>query len=210
MGLPKPFEFQNRNGSINSTDLESFGVSRNGLNLCEALESTRFKGITGEFGLVKRELKSSTFQIVNVAGESENEIGFWTPQNGLTRTLMGSTNKSKYSSSTSANKSNLGSIIWPGDSTVIPKGWDIPTNEKKLRIGVPLKNGFTVFVKVTLDSVTNETNVEGFCIDVFKAAVEKLPYALSYDLIPFMMPNGDSSGSYNELIYKVYIGVRKL
>ncbi|KAF3446141.1 hypothetical protein FNV43_RR11320 [Rhamnella rubrinervis] len=203
----KTFDFQNRNGSsVNSTDLESFGVSRNGPNLCEALESTRFKGIAGEFELVDGELKSWTFQIVNVIGESEKRVGFWTPENGLTRTLMELTNKTKYSSSTSANKSNLGSIIWPGDSNVIPKGWDIPANEKKLRIGVPMSTGFTDFVKVTRDSVTNEPNVEGFCIDVFKAAVEKLPYALPYDLIPFMKPNGDSAGDYNELIYQVHIG----
>ncbi|KAF3446142.1 hypothetical protein FNV43_RR11321 [Rhamnella rubrinervis] len=203
----KTFDFQNiKDNPVNSMDLESFGVSRNGPNLCEALESTRFKGIAGVFDLVDGELKSTTFQIVNVIGESEKGIAFWTPQHGLTRTLMGLTNKTKYSSSTSANKSNLGPIIWPGDSTIIPKGWDIPTTEKRLRIGVPLKNGFTEFVKVTLDSVTNETKVEGFCIDVFKAAVEKLPYAISYDLIPFMMPNGDSSGNYNELIYQIYIG----
>ena len=195
----------NNNNGIDSTDLDSFGVSQNGPRLCEALSSTRFTGVAGDFSLANGQLQTSSFEVVNVIGRGGRRVGFWTPENGLTRNPSLNNN-----SSTSTWQQKMGPIIWPGDSTVVPKGWDIPTNEKKLRIGVPMKDGFTEFVKVTRDSVTNTTNVEGFCIDVFKAAVGRLPYALPYELIPFMKPNGYSAGDYNEMIYQVYIGVRKL
>jgi ionotropic glutamate receptor len=79
-------------------------------------------------------------------------IAFWTPENGLVRKLN-STNTSSYSTP----KKNLGPIIWPGDSSSVPKGWEIPTSGKKLRIGVPVKDGFSEFFKVTHDPSTNTT-----------------------------------------------------
>ncbi|XP_024022693.1 glutamate receptor 2.8 [Morus notabilis] len=187
-----------------STDLDSFGVSKIGPKLCEALSSTKFRGLAGDFSLVDGQLQSSTFQIVNVNGNGGREIGFWTPQNGLTRNLsLNSSGNYGYSTS----RSNLGPIIWPGESTVVPKGWDIPANyEKRLRIGVPVKDGFKEFVDVKTDPSTNVTEVTGFSIDVFMAAVEKLPYSLPYDFIPFANPNGSCAGTYDEMISEVFYG----
>ncbi|KAK3437269.1 hypothetical protein EUGRSUZ_C01908 [Eucalyptus grandis] len=51
----------------------------------------------------------------------------------------------------------------------------------------------------TLDDVlprdlnTNTAQVTGYCIDIFQAVIEKLPYAVAYDLIPFALPNGSSA-----------------
>ncbi|CAL8995979.1 unnamed protein product, partial [Prunus brigantina] len=104
----------------------------------------------------------------------------------------------------------LGLVIWPGDSLSVPKGWEVPTDGKKLRIGVPVKVGFTEFVKVTKNPRTNTTDVTGFSIDVFKAAVELLPFALPFDFIPFAKPDGTSAGSYDDLCYQVYLGVKFL
>uniref|UniRef100_A0A2N9HUH7 Glutamate receptor n=1 Tax=Fagus sylvatica TaxID=28930 RepID=A0A2N9HUH7_FAGSY len=148
------FGFEKTNASSNLTDLETFGVSLNGPKLREALWGTRFRGLSGEFSLDNGQLQSSTFQIINVNGNGEREIAFWTPENGLVRKLN-STNTSTYSTS----RYNLGPIIWPGDSSSVPKGWEIPTNGKKLRIGVPVKDGFSEFVKVTHDPSTNTTQV---------------------------------------------------
>ncbi|BBN68630.1 glutamate receptor 2.7 [Prunus dulcis] len=105
-------------------------------------------------------------------------------------------------------KSNMGPIIWPGDSTSVPKGWEIPTNEKKLRVGVPVKIGSPEFVKVVRDPSTNKTLVSGYCIDIFNAVMEKLPYAVTYDFIPFAKPDGTSAGTYNQLVDQVYLGVK--
>ncbi|XP_024176323.1 glutamate receptor 2.8 [Rosa chinensis] len=199
------FGFQRNNASINSsTDLESFEVSQYGPKLCQALSLTRFEGIAGNFSLVDGQRQTSTFQIVNINGRGARTVGFWTLKNGIMRKL--GSPSSVNSSISSTSKGDLGPIIWPGDSISVPKGWVNPANGKKLRIGVPVKEGFTEFVSVTKDPSTNTTYVTGFSIDVFKAAVDILPYALSYELIPFANPDGKMAGTYNDLCYQVYLG----
>ncbi|XP_024167324.2 glutamate receptor 2.8 [Rosa chinensis] len=191
--------FKNSNASFNSTDLDTLKVSQYGPKLAQALSSTRFNGIAGDVSLIDGQLQSSTFKIVNINGDVARGVGFWTLQSGIKKTLGQS------SANCSTLNCNLGPIIWPGDSFSVPKGWEIPTNGKKLRIGVPMKDGFTEFVKVTKDPSTNRTDITGFSIDVFKAAVELLPYALPYELIPFAKPDGTSAGTYNDLVYQVFL-----
>ncbi|XP_004292141.1 PREDICTED: glutamate receptor 2.8-like [Fragaria vesca subsp. vesca] len=193
--------FKNSNASFKSTDLDTLKVSQYGPKLAKALSSTRFNGIAGDVRLIDGQLQSSTFKIVNIIGDVARGIGFWTLQNGIKKRL----GQRQSSANCSTFNCNLGSIIWPGDSFSVPKGWEIPTNGKKLRIGVPMKGGFTEFVKVTKDPSTNRTNIVGFSIDVFKAAVEMLPFALPYELIPFAKPDGTSAGTYNDLVYQVFL-----
>ncbi|KAF3947220.1 hypothetical protein CMV_026617 [Castanea mollissima] len=195
------FGFEYTTASSNLTDLATMGVSLNGPKLRQALLDTRFTGLAGEFSLQNGQLQSSTFQIINVNGNGERGVAFWTPKNGLIRELN-STNTSTYSTS----RRNLGPIIWPGDSSSIPKGWEIPTNGKKLRVGVPVKDGFFEFVKVEHDASTNTTKVTGYSIDIFKAVIKALPYNVDYELIPFAKPNGESAGTYNDMVYQVYLG----
>ncbi|XP_048133137.1 glutamate receptor 2.1-like [Rhodamnia argentea] len=193
------FTFQMMNASTDATDLETIRVSQNGQRLLQELVNTTFTGLVGKFSLVDGQLESSAFQIVNINGNAARGIGFWTLENGLLRDVN-SINTSKYSTS----KCNLGPIIWPGDSTSVPKGWEIPTNGKRLKILVPVKDGFNQFVTVTGDPSTNTSQVTGYCIDIFRAVVENLPYAVPYDLIPFALPNGSSAGNYNDMIDQVF------
>ncbi|KAJ1380977.1 Solute-binding protein family 3/N-terminal domain of MltF [Sesbania bispinosa] len=192
----------NFKGSRNMSGLGSLGVSQSGEKLSEILSSTRFIGLSGEISLIDGQLQASTFEIINVNGNGERRVGFWTSQNGLVRDLNVANTNTTYS----VSKNNLGPIIWPGDTYSIPKGWEDPTNAKKLKIGVPVRKGFTEFVKVTWNPNTNTSEVTGFSIDVFKAALELLPYALPYEFIPFAKANGESAGSYNELVSQVYFG----
>jgi ionotropic glutamate receptor len=196
--------FEKTSDSSNLTDLETIRVFQNGPKLREALLGVRFTGLTGELNLVNGQLQSSTFEIINVNGNGQRGIAFWTPKNGLIRKLN-SANRSTYSTS----KNNLGPIIWPGDMSSTPKGWDIPTNKKKLKIGVPVKDGFNEFVKVMHDPSTNTTQVTGYCIDIFNAVMEILPFTISYEFIPFAKPDGKSNGTYNDLVYEVFLGVSK-
>uniref|UniRef100_A0A0A0LFU4 Glutamate receptor n=1 Tax=Cucumis sativus TaxID=3659 RepID=A0A0A0LFU4_CUCSA len=133
------FIFEKSNVSSKFTDLDNLGVSRNGPRLSEALSKTHFKGLAGDFRMVEMKLKSSTYEIINIRHEKNiTVVGYWTPENGLTQTL----DFMKTNSNTSVT--NLSRIIWPGDdpnSFSFPKGWENPTNEKKLRIGIPVKSG---------------------------------------------------------------------
>ncbi|XP_054796823.1 glutamate receptor 2.9-like [Prosopis cineraria] len=188
--------FDASNDSGNSYDLESLGVSRNGETLREALSRIRFRGLSGEFKVVDGQLPASTFEIVNVVANGQRTIGFWTSQNGLVRNLN------------STSKKDLAAVIWPGDTKSIPRGWEIPINGTKLRVGVPVKAGYTEFVKATFNPATNQTEITGFCIDVFKAVVRALPYELPYEFIPFPKMEAVISTTpiYNDLITQVYLG----
>ncbi|KAG6585769.1 Glutamate receptor 2.7, partial [Cucurbita argyrosperma subsp. sororia] len=177
----KNFTFENPNGSENLTDLQTLGVSQNGEKIVEALSKTKFMGLTGNYEIVNGQLQSAEFEIVNVKSNGGNRVGFWNPEKGLLSKNM--------------------TVIWPGNTAAAPKGWEFPTAGKRLRIGVPVKEGYSEFVRV------NGKKVEGYCRDVFDAVIEALPYALPFDYIPFALPNGSRAGSYDDLIMQVNTGV---
>ncbi|KAJ8758621.1 hypothetical protein K2173_000342 [Erythroxylum novogranatense] len=190
--------FQKPNVPRNSTDLENLGVSLSGPNLLQAMSDSSFRGLSGNFRFVNGQLKSSPYQLINVNGDGAREIGFWTAENGLIRRLNTPININ--TSAYSASNSSLAPIMWPGEVTSISKGWEIPTNGKRLKIGVP-RSGFTEFVKVTEDPSTKSFNFGGYCIDVFEAVVSKLPYALPFDYFPFEI---SGNKTYDELVDQVY------
>lgn len=190
----------------NGTDLDTLGVSRYGERLQKEIRKVRFRGLAGEFSLAGGELQSPGFEIVNVNSNGERLVGYWTPKSGLSRKM----NHSGENHSTGdylKSRSDLGPIIWPGDSMSVPKGFVTPTNGKRLRIAVPLKLGNSSFIKLTRDSSTNRTQATGFCIEVFNAVMEAMPYSVLYDFVPFVKPNGSSGGSYDDMIQQLYRGV---
>ncbi|KAJ6732171.1 IONOTROPIC GLUTAMATE RECEPTOR [Salix purpurea] len=195
------FGFQKVNVSSNSsTDLATLGVPLNGPDLLQALSNTSFKGLSGDYHFVNGKLQASPFWIVNVNGNGGRKVGFWTPTKGLVQTLNSTTTKSLNSSPVSG----ISTVIWPGDKSAAPKGWEIPSsNGKKLKIGVPVKDGFGPFVSVTRNLSSNTTTVKGYSIDVFEAVVRSLPYALFYEYIPYANPDGGPAGNYDDLIYQV-------
>ena len=75
--------------------------------------------------------------------------------------------------------------------------------KKRLRVGVPLDSGFPELLNVQYDLQTNKTNASGFCIDVFKAAIEILPYQVHYEFIAY----GNSSASYDDIVHQVHLQV---
>ncbi|KAJ3696125.1 hypothetical protein LUZ60_001502 [Juncus effusus] len=179
------------------TDLSRIGISQIGPKLLRAILNNSFNGLTGKFVLVDNQLQLSTFEIVNVVGKSVRTIGFWSQYNGIIREINSSLENTKINNS-------LKSIIWPGDSTEVPRGWVLPTSEKKLRILVPiLKEGFNVFVNIAgpVQANVSTSRVSGYCIDIFKAVLSKLPYAVLYDFYPFV----NSNDTYDNMLYQVYL-----
>ncbi|KAM3024960.1 hypothetical protein ACUV84_038573 [Puccinellia chinampoensis] len=187
--------------SKNSTCLDSMVISTNGHELLTAIVQNKFRGLSGDFDLTDRQqLKVSVFQIINVVGRGWREIGFWTVESGLSRQL----NQNGLKITGSASMPDLNPVIWPGESTEIPRGWEITTIGKKLRVGV-LTSGYPEFIKTLRDPVTNATRVSGLSIDIFEEAVKRLPFALTYDYVPFGTTDTASSGSYNDFVYQVYL-----
>ncbi|CAI9090042.1 OLC1v1024726C1 [Oldenlandia corymbosa var. corymbosa] len=174
-------------------------ISQIGKSLPTVLSKTRFNGLTGSFNIVDGQLQSAYFKILNIMTNGERAVGFWSPEKGLTRTL-----KLPESRLYSSSQVSLKGIIWPGDTTSTPKGWVIPTNGKKLKIGIPVRGG-NAFVNVVRDPSTNKTTFTGYSIDVFDTLMNMLPYHVPYEYVPFSKPNGESAGTYNDLVYQVYL-----
>ncbi|CAL5409930.1 unnamed protein product [Camellia sinensis] len=73
---------------------------------------------------------------------------------------------------------------------VVPKGWTMPSEAKKLKIGVLAETAFEMFVKVVEHS-NGEKSYLGFCIEVFEKDVEVLGYDLPYKFEPFHLSYDD-------------------
>ncbi|CAF2284155.1 unnamed protein product [Brassica napus] len=173
----------------NTTDLGTLGVSRYGPSLLKSLSDVDFNGLAGKFKLVNMELESSTFDIINFIAKEERIIGSWTQSNGLVNE--------------NPTSERLGPVIWPGRSTVIPRGWEIPTDGKKtFKVGVPLKRGFLGFVDVKQDP-RKATIPTGYSIEVFEAALKRLPYSVIHRYVTFDTPNH----SYDTLVEQVHNGM---
>nr|GMC78019.1 glutamate receptor 2.8-like [Ipomoea batatas] len=178
----------------NSTDLDAIRTSEFGPLLLESIRNIKLKGLSGDFHIVDGELQPSAFQIVNVIGKEE-KIGFWTEKYGISKIPI-----PKNTTVYSANKDDLGAITWPGGSTTVPRGWEIPQG-KELRIGVPAKKGFEQFINVRTDPQTNITNATGFCIDVFEQVMKSMPYHVPYKYIRFEITQG-----YDDFVDQVFFG----
>ncbi|KAD1306626.1 hypothetical protein E3N88_43031 [Mikania micrantha] len=105
-------------------DFDDIGTLETETSLLPLIRNFRFDGLTGDFNVINGTLQASVYQIVNVIGNGEKPIGFWSPKNGITKKLNDQTN-------------GLKPVTWPGDTHVIPKGWRTPVrNKNRLRIGV--------------------------------------------------------------------------
>ncbi|XP_073138106.1 glutamate receptor 2.7-like [Henckelia pumila] len=197
IGSTKPNMVKNNNSGIsNAANPFALESSDTGPKLHDALLGTRFPGLAGEFKLVNGQLEQTPYQIVNFDGNNERLVATWRPY---------VENHNKGNNAYFPPKVKFRSIIWPGDSTVAPKGWQLPVNGKFLRVGVPQKPGFNEFLKVEIDPTTNAVQVSGYYKQVFESVMAALPYVVipEYVAYPFFDANGSAVGNYNGLVYQV-------
>ncbi|KAL9325270.1 hypothetical protein ACSQ67_005915 [Phaseolus vulgaris] len=163
--------------------------------LLREILSSNFVGLSGEIRFEAAQLsQNSTFRIVNVDRKSYRELDFWTPEGGF----MSSLPTEQGSNSVSRNTKSLSDVvIWPRKLTTIPKGWNLPTKQKPMKIAVPGRTSFSKFVKVDRDELTNKYKYTGFCIDIFEKVLPLLGYDLPYDFHPV-------NGTYPDLVQLVY------
>jgi ionotropic glutamate receptor len=165
-------------------------VFREGPKLLQVLLRTNFTGRIGPVQLGQNgDLLNSTFEIINIAGTGFRKVSYWSSQSGLS--------VSPPESNQSRSGPQLHEVIWPGESKSVPRGWILPNDGRQLVIGVPRKAGFRVFVT----SINGANMMSGFCIDVFTAAVNLLPYAVPFIFNSFV--NGNSTPNYDQLVEQV-------
>ncbi|XP_016652522.1 PREDICTED: LOW QUALITY PROTEIN: glutamate receptor 3.6-like [Prunus mume] len=100
----------------------------------------------------------------------------------------------------SSSNESLYGVIWPGQTTQKPRGWVFPNNGRHLNIGVPKRVSFREFVSYA----EGNDMFTGYCIDVFTAALNMLPYAVPYKFIPF--GDGVKNPTSTELVHKIQTG----
>ncbi|KAG7959071.1 hypothetical protein I3843_10G054300 [Carya illinoinensis] len=146
-------------------------------------------------------------RIVNVVGKSYKRIDFWTPEFGFSVSPF--IKKAQEKSETgnvldTANSDLSGPVIWPGNLKRTPKGWDLPTYSKPLKIGIPGRTTFEKFVKVDYGEKPNDKKyANGFRIQIFWKVLELLEYKLPYQFEAFNGCRRHNNGSYPKLVQLV-------
>ena len=176
--------------------LDSLRIFNNGNKLLENVWNVNFSGVSGpvQFTL-DRNLIHPAYDILNIGGTGLRTIGYWSNISGLSVVAPENLYSSALNSST--NNVQLHSVIWPGQISQKPRGWEFSYHGKSMRIGVPLRTSYKEFV--TQDK--GPDGVKGFAVDVFKAAISLLPYPVSCNFVLF--GDGLKNPSYSDLVQKV-------
>ncbi|KAK6258081.1 hypothetical protein SCA6_012555 [Theobroma cacao] len=179
--------------------LDALGVFQGGNLLLDNILKTDMKGVTGTVRFTSdRNLIHPAYEVINVIGNGHRRIGYWSNHSGLSivppETLWAKPPNGSRPSKT------LHGVVWPGQTTQKPRGWVFPNSGRRLNVGVPHRVSYREFV-----SVRGPDAITGYCVDVFTAALNLLPYAVPYKLIPF--GDGRTSPSGTELVSLITAGV---
>ncbi|RVW88457.1 Glutamate receptor 2.7 [Vitis vinifera] len=158
-----------------------------------------FSGLSGNIIFEGGDLSNSNsllFRIINVVRTGYKELDFWTQD------LDNPFRREGRDKNSSRNTTKVldGPVIWPGYLIKrVPKGWEMPTDAKPLKIGIPAKTSFDKFVKVDEAEAEADKRYSGFCIDIFREVLKILEqnYSLPYEFHPVI-------GTYDELVDFVY------
>ncbi|KAJ8504667.1 hypothetical protein OPV22_005553 [Ensete ventricosum] len=179
--------------------LEAMSVFDGGQILLNNIHNVNFDGVTGKVQFdSEANLIRPAYDILKILGTGWRTIGYWTNYSGLS--IMSPEELYMNRANSSSANQQLYNVIWPGEVITKPRGWVFPNNGKELRIVVPKRVSYREFVSIEPDS----DGVKGYCIDVFTAAIDLLPYPVPYKFIPF--GNGHENPNYAMLAEMVASG----
>lgn len=177
-------------------NLEALSIFDGGEQLLSNVLQTKMSGLTGPVKFnPDRSLVHPSYDVINILKNGYRQIGYWSNYSGLS--IVPPEELYAKPPNRSSSNQHLNSVIWPGGDSTRPRGWVFPKNGKKLRIGVPWRVSYRDFV----EQVNGTDIVQGYCIDVFLAAIKLLPYPAPYEFVLF--GNGHENPSYNELVNMV-------
>ncbi|KAM3710015.1 hypothetical protein ACB098_02G218800 [Castanea mollissima] len=184
-------------GSLN---LDAMSIFNGGNLLLQNILQVNMTGVTGPIKFTSdRNFIYPAFEVINVIGTGIRRIGYWSNYSGLS-VLPPEMLYAKPPNRSSASQ-RLYDVIWPGQTTERPRGWIFPNNGRHLKIGVPKRVSYREFVS----QVEGTDLFKGYCIDVFTAALNLLPYAVPYKLFAF--GDGINNPSSTELVHLITTGV---
>ncbi|KAI3794341.1 hypothetical protein L1987_36971 [Smallanthus sonchifolius] len=181
-------------------NLDSMSIFNGGNLLLENILNVKMKGLTGAIEFTSdKDLVSPAFEVLNVIGTGVRRIGYWSNSSGLSATPPETVNMKPPQQSGASEA--LHTVIWPGQIIQKPRGWVFPENGKQLEIGVPRRVSYPEFVGQS----KNSDAFKGYCIDVFTAAVNLLPYAVPYKFQSY--GDGVKNPSNTKLVSLINAGV---
>ncbi|PIA57957.1 hypothetical protein AQUCO_00500113v1 [Aquilegia coerulea] len=165
----------------------------------ENILSSNFSGLSGEIRFEDNELsRLTTYEIVNVDHRrSLNTLKFWSLECEFSEDVNEETCQEKLKISGGGATGGHpvpvlgGRVYWSGGLERVPLGWKMPSEAEPLVIGIPGNATFEKFVRVGVGEPS------GYCIDVFRKALEKLNYDLPHKFESFI-------GEYDALVQEVY------
>ncbi|KAH7519812.1 hypothetical protein FEM48_Zijuj08G0076900 [Ziziphus jujuba var. spinosa] len=167
-----------------SMHLDAMSIFDGGESLLHSILQVNTTGVTGPIRFdTEKNIVDPAYEIINVIGTGVRRIGYWSnfsgfsispPRQGLKMQLK----------NTSSSRQQLYGVIWPGQTTQKPRGWVFPYSGRHLRIGVPLRISYREFV-ARVDGSSDMFS--GYCIDVFTAALDQLPYGVPYKFVSYVV-----------------------
>jgi ionotropic glutamate receptor len=186
------------NGS--TIQLSALSVFNEGEKFMKIILGMNHTGVTGPIQFDSdRNRVNPAYEVLNLEGTAPRTVGYWSNHSGLS-VVHPETLYSRPPNTSTANQ-RLKGIIYPGEVTKPPRGWVFPNNGKPLRIGVPNRVSYTDYVSKD----KNPPGVRGYCIDVFEAAIELLPYPVPRTYI--LYGDGKRNPSYDNLVNEVVADV---
>ncbi|KAF9678613.1 hypothetical protein SADUNF_Sadunf07G0052700 [Salix dunnii] len=183
-----------------SLHLDALNIFNGGNLLRQNILQVNMTGVTGKVMFnPDGNLIHPAYDIINVIGNGIRRIGYWSNYSGLSVVPPETLYSRPRNHSSSSQK--LHGVIWPGQTAQKPRGWVFPENGRHLRIAVPSRVSYCEFVS----QVPGTDMFSGYCIDVFTAAINLLPYAVPYKLIPY--GDGVNNPSCTELVRLITAGV---
>jgi ionotropic glutamate receptor len=177
---------------------DAMSIFDGGKVLLNHILQVNMTGLSGPMSFTSDgELNGPAYEVINVIGTGVRTIGYWSNSSGLS---VAPPEKLNAQPNKSSNQQLYG-VIWPGQITQKPRGWVFSSNGKQLRVGVPNRISYREFVS----HIEGSDNYVGYCIDIFNAAKEQLPYAVPYKFIPF--GDGHSNPVTADLLHMITTGV---
>jgi ionotropic glutamate receptor len=179
---------------------DAMSIFNGGSQLRKNILEVNTSGVTGTIKFTPDyNLIHPSYEVINVIGTGVRTIGYWSNSSGLSvmppETLNANPNASI------SNQPSLYGVIWPGQTNQKPRGWVFSSNGRQLRVGVPIRVSYREFV-----SRTEGADIfAGYCIDVFMAAKDALPYPVPHKFIPF--GDGRKNPINQDLLHKITTGV---
>lgn len=186
------------NGS--NIKLSALNVFNEGERLLRIILEMNYTALSGkiEYDSEKNRVNPA-YDVLNIKSTGPHRVGYWSNHTGFSveppETLYSKP------SNTSTDNQRLNEIIWPGEVTKPPRGWVFPDNGQPLKIGVPNRVSYKNYVSKD----KNALGVKGYCIDIFEAAVQLLPYPVPRTYI--LYGDGMRNPSYDNLISEVAANV---